>query len=446
MVKTYLQQRGKMKTWSYRRRIPVHVQAVFGSSILTLSMRTQDKGIATMRARAISKQFDRNIRLAEAGKSIEDWQIELKHTTLTRSEMAHELLAKIGEIALGNYDKPEYESYYDSVISELEDIGSKDERYDEDGNFQYSKLSIQARDAISIIKGNKLEENPTLSTALTIYLKDKQKENDETFKKQPTYAVNNFINQFGDITLRQIRRTHATQYRDNLLASGCAASTVNRKLNAIRALISVVNDVLEMNTANPFNRVSVEVPDKEHTPLTINEWESILKTPRATDSIHLMMLVLVNTGCRVSEVAGLLLKDVFLDEEIPYIKIQVHSHRRLKNKTSKRTIPLTGISLVAVRLLKSQAIKANSPFLLKQYNHTEQTNGNSASAAIKKRFGIKSHNFRHELISRLRDAECPIDIQSFITGHALNSSSKHYGDKHQLAAKYKWLDKVALVA
>ena len=85
-------------------------------------------------------------------------------------------------------------------------------------------------------------------------------------------------------------------------------------------------------------------------------------------------------------------------------------------------------------------------FLLKQYNHTEQTNGNSASAAIKKRFGIKSHNFRHELISRLRDAECPIDIQSFITGHALNSSSKHYGDKHQLAAKYKWLDKVALVA
>lgn len=360
MAKTYLQQRGKMKTWSYRRRIPVHVQAVFGLSILTLSMRTQDKGIATMRAHAISKQFDRNIRLAEAGKSIEDWQIELKHTTLTRSEMAHELLAKIGEIALGNYDKPEYESYYDSVISELEDIGSKDERYDEVGNFQYSKLSIQARDAISIIKGNKLEENPTLSTALTIYLKDKQKENDETFKKQPTYAVNNFINQFGDITLRQIRRTHATQYRDNLLASGCAASTVNRKLNAIRALISVVNDVLEMNTANPFNRVSVEVPDKEHTPLTINEWESILKIPRATDSIHLMMLVLVNTGCRVSEVAGLLLKDVFLDEEIPYIKIQVHSHRRLKNKTSKRTIPLTGISLVAVRLLKSQAIKANS--------------------------------------------------------------------------------------
>jgi hypothetical protein len=32
MTKNYLQQRGKMKTWTYRRRIPVHVQPTFNNT------------------------------------------------------------------------------------------------------------------------------------------------------------------------------------------------------------------------------------------------------------------------------------------------------------------------------------------------------------------------------------------------------------------------------
>lgn len=444
MSKTYLQQRGKMKTWSYRRRIPKHVQPVFGSSVLTLSMKTRDKGIATMRANAISKQFDRNVRLAEAGNPIESWAIELKHTTLTRTEMAHELLGKIGDIVLGKHDIPEYEVYYDDVISQLEGLGIQEERYDCEGNYNYSDISTQVRDAIALVKGKKVEENPTLSTALRSYINYKGKQDDAVFKKQPTYAINSFINQYGDMTLKQIRRVNAIGFRDNLLAAGNAPGTVNRRLNAIRAVITVVSDILEMNMANPFNRVSIEVPDKEHVPLDKSIWHSVLTEPKAHDYIHIMTLLLVNTGCRISEVAGLLVDDVYLDENIPYIKIQAHPHRRLKNKTSVRTIPLIGISLIAAQMIKAEAIKANSKFIFRQYNRTEQTNGNSASASIKKRFNVKSHSFRHELISRLRDAECPTDIQSLITGHAINSSSKHYGDKHQLTAKQKWLCKVAL--
>ncbi len=444
MAKTYLQQRGKMKTWTYRRRIPVHVQPVFGSSILTLSMKTRDKGIATMRANAISKQFDRNVRLAETGNQIESWVIELKHSTLTRTEMAHELLGKIGGIVLGHYDMPEYEGYYDDAISHLEDLGTQEERYDSEGYYNYSDISTQVRDAIALVKGKKVEENPTLSTALRLYINYKGKDDDAVFKKQPTYAINNFINQYGDMTLKQIRRVNAIGFRDNLLAAGNAPGTVNRRLNAIRAIITITSDILEMNMTNPFNRVSIEVPDKEHVPLDKSIWLSILIEPKAHDYIHLMTLLLVNTGCRITEIAGLLVDDVYLDDSIPYIKIQAHSHRRLKNKTSVRTIPLTGISLIAALIIKEEAVKANSKFIFRQYNRTEQTNGNSASASIKKRFNVKSHSFRHELISRLRNAECPIDIQSLITGHAINSSSKHYGDKNQLAAKQKWLQKIAL--
>jgi len=444
MAKNYLQQRGKMKTWSYRRRIPVHVQPVFGSTILTLSMKTQDKGIATMRANAISKQFDRNVRLAEAGKPTEDWQIELKHTTLTRTEMAHELLSKIGGVVLGHYNLSEYEGYYDEAIAKLEELGVKPERFDSEGRYNHTNISTQVKDAIDLIKGNKIDENPTLSSALNIYLKYKGREGDKAFRKNPDYAVNSFINQFGDMPLRQIRRINAIEYKDNLLAGGSAPGTVKRKLNAIRAIVSTVNDILEMNIANPFNRIPIEVPESEHIPLNQLTWESILTHPSPKDHVHLMTLMLVNTGCRIAEVAGLLLDDVHLDEDIPHIKIQPHPHRSLKTKTSLRTIPLTGISLIAARLLVTDALKARSKHLIRQYNKTDKANGNSASAAIKKRFGVTSHTFRHELISRLRDAECPTDIQSFITGHSISTSSKHYGDKHQLPAKHRWLLKVAL--
>ena len=444
MAKNYLQQRGKMKAWSYRRRIPVHVQPVFGSTMLTLSMKTRDKGIATMRANAISKQFDRNVRLAEAGKPIESWQIELKHTTLTRTEMAHELLSKIGVVVLQRYNLTEYEGYYDEAIAKLEELGVKPERFDSEGRYNYTNVSTQVRDAIDLIKGNKIEENPTLSTALNRYLKCKGKEDDKVFRKNPDYAVNSFINQFGDMTLREIRRVTANQYRDNLLAGGSAPGTVRRKLNAIRAIFSTVSDELEMGIANPFNRISVEVPESEYIPLNQLAWESILTESSPKDHVHLMTLMLVNTGCRIAEVVGLLLDDVHLDEDIPHIKIQPHPHRSLKTKTSLRTIPLTGVSLVATRLLMADALKAKSKYLIRQYNKTDKSNGNSASAAIKKRFGVTSHTFRHELISRLRDAECPTDIQSFITGHSISNSSKHYGDKHQLPAKHRWLLKVAL--
>ena len=444
MKKNYLQQRGKMKTWSYRRRIPVHVQPVFGSTMLTLSMKTQDKGIATMRANAISKQFDRNVRLAETGKPIESWQIELKHTTLTRTEMAHELLSKIGGVVLGHYNLSEYEGYYDDAIAKLEELGVKPERFDDESRYNYNKISTQVKDAIDLIKGNKIDENPTLSSALNIYLKYKGRDDDKVFRKNPDYAVNSFINQFGDMPLRQIRRINAIEYKENLLAGGSAPGTVKRKLNAIRAIVSTVNDVLEMNIANPFNRISVEVPESEHIPLNQLIWKSLLTNPNHRDYVHLMTLMLVNTGCRIAEVVGLLLDDVHLDEDIPYIKIQPHPHRSLKTKTSLRTIPLTGISLIATRLLMADAQKAKSKHLIRQYNKTDKANGNSASAAIKKRFSLTSHTFRHELISRLRDVECPPDIQSFITGHSINTSSKHYGDKNQLPAKNRWLTKVAL--
>ena len=60
------------------------------------------------------------------------------------------------------------------------------------------------------------------------------------------------------------------------------------------------------------------------------------------------MLSLLDTGCRLAEIAGLLKSDVFLDDDIPHIVIRPHPHRRFKNRTSERVVPLVGISKWAI--------------------------------------------------------------------------------------------------
>lgn len=70
------------------------------------------------------------------------------------------------------------------------------------------------------------------------------------------------------------------------------------------------------------------------------DWLLATEPDRARTNPHLLPLVatLLYTGMRWSECAGLLVKDV--DLRTMTIEVRPHSHRRLKNKPSRRTIPI----------------------------------------------------------------------------------------------------------
>ena len=65
------------------------------------------------------------------------------------------------------------------------------------------------------------------------------------------------------------------------------------------------------------------------------------------DDIRWLIALIFDTGMRLSEAAGLMLEDIHLNEDIPYINLKPHPHRRLKTASSKILIPLTGLSLWA---------------------------------------------------------------------------------------------------
>jgi len=57
---------------------------------------------------------------------------------------------------------------------------------------------------------------------------------------------------------------------------------------------------------------------------------------------------MINTGYRPSETACAALDQFCLDAEIPHMIIKPREGRAIKNKTSKRVIPLVGASLEAI--------------------------------------------------------------------------------------------------
>nr|WP_240482126.1 tyrosine-type recombinase/integrase [Ruegeria marisrubri] len=119
----------------------------------------------------------------------------------------------------------------------------------------------------------------------------------------------------------------------------------------------------------------------------------------------------------------------------------------MKTAGSKRLVPLVGSSLWAAQRVVSSA--NGQKFAFPRYNRSDQTNANSASAALNK--WIKSfvpknctmHSFRHSMRDRLRAVECPADIVDQIGGWQTEGVGHGYGNGYPLEVLAKWLNTAA---
>ena len=94
---------------------------------------------------------------------------------------------------------------------------------------------------------------------------------------------------------------------------------------------------------------------------------SDMRRPHASDSlmpVSLSKALLSDTGIRLSEACGLLISDINVDSNVPFISIQPHQWRSLKTSSSKRTVPLVGASLWSAKRIVSNA---SSEFAFPRY-------------------------------------------------------------------------------
>ena len=158
--------------------------------------------------------------------------------------------------------------------------------------------------------------------------------------------------------------------------------------------------------------------------------------------------MLLDTGMRLSEAAGLHVSDIHIDHEFPYVEVRPNKARRLKTSDSKRIIPLVGDSLWAAQ----QITETRQGYCFPRYARHGYCNGNSASAALGKwmksycEAGATVHGIRHAFRDRLRAVEAPVDLIDQLGGWSAKSVGTGYGEGYSLRIAYRHVTRISFNA
>ena len=163
------------------------------------------------------------------------------------------------------------------------------------------------------------------------------------------------------------------------------------------------------------------------------------------DDIRWLIALLSDTGMRLAEAAGLAKEDVFLDKEIPHLRLCERPWRPLKTRSSERDVPLVGAALWA-----AQRAYESSPneFLFPRYCSDDGCKADYASNSLNKWLrkhvpnGCVVHSFRHSMRDRLRAVECPAEIIDQIGGWKTAGVGEGYGVGFEPKTLLVWLRQI----
>jgi integrase len=245
-------------------------------------------------------------------------------------------------------------------------------------------------------------------------------------------AVDPFISLAGDRDVSQYTREDAKLFVRYLEMKGNKTATIRRRINSLSAILNYAYAELDLDKRNPFSRLFIkgEGEDSQKRGTFTNKqlkW-GYDKALASGSQIKLLMPLLGETGCRLAEIVGLKLEDIDLENDL--IHIRPNSARRLKTRSSERTLPVVGYAKLAMVQTLNQA---DDTYLFPRYIRDGKCYATHASNALnkwlKKDFdGLTAHCLRHTFRDRLRSVECPMDLIDQIGGwKSVSSIGNSYG-------------------
>jgi len=284
--------------------------------------------------------------------------------------------------------------------------------------------------------------------AARLYLKIRGKNRGVAFEKSVLRANRYIIVSIGNKDLASYTRANANSFRDYLLEKGLVGSSITRVLSIVKAIFNFAISENGLSLKNHFSGLQcdrfVRVGSRE--PIPIDDIKIIQKRCiEIDDELRWLIALISDTGMRLAEATGLLVKDIRLASEVPHVVVQSHSWRPLKTKGSKRYIPLVGKALWSAKRIKE---KSESKFAFPRYTTSIFTNTNTASATLNKWLRSEGfseytiHCFRHSLRDRLRYVACPSEITDQIGGWSNKTVGQNYGSGYRLYDLNIWMQKL----
>lgn len=304
----------------------------------------------------------------------------------------------------------------------------------------------------------------TITQAFRIYVDDivrselvnKSKVQRDQWEKVKLRAVNNFVQLVSDKPMVEITIDDAKKVYRHWLAriapkegrATASASSGNRDLGNLRVLYEAYFKYMgDSRRDNPFDGLGFAMKKKRSRPPFPTEWlrDTIMKPGNLAtlnEEARGIVLALIETGARPSELANLEPSAIRLSHKVPHLAIEPREDpddpREIKTESSRRMVPLVGVALAVF-----QRHKSGFP----RYRNRE----NDLSAALNKYFRANSlfptaghtiYSFRHSFEDRMKEAGFDEELRRLLMGHTIDRPK--YGSGGSLEWRRKEMLKIVL--
>jgi integrase len=258
-------------------------------------------------------------------------------------------------------------------------------------------------------------------------------------------AVKNLISVIGDKRIDSITRDDMLDFRDwwaeRLEKEDLTTNSANKDLTHIGKVLKRVNELKRLGVDLPLGGLAFKQGEAEQRPPFSSEWiRTRLLAPGALSGLNTearcILLGMVNTGYRPSEGAALLPQHIQLEGRVPHILIRPEG-RQLKSRNAKRTIPLVGISLEALRQCPNGFPRyRDKPGLSATINKFLREN------ELMQSDDHVLYSLRHSFEDRLLAAGVDDRIRRDLMGHALDR--ERYGSGASLEQAHEIIQRIAI--
>jgi integrase len=260
-------------------------------------------------------------------------------------------------------------------------------------------------------------------------------------------AVRNFIDVVGDRPLAALTRANFLDFRswwlERIAEENLTPNSANKDLIHLADVLRSVDELKGLDLDLPLHKLTLKEGDKaERVPFSDSWVQEKLLADGAlagmNDEARAILVGMINTGYRPSEAAGLTADRIRLDHEVPHLVIAADPTRQIKNRTSRREIPLTGISLEVFR-----AFPAGFP----RYREKPASLSGTVNSYLRENGLMESdrhvmYSLRHSFEDRMLRGRIDERIRRELMGHALGRQK--YGQGGGLSFKAGELARIAI--
>jgi len=258
-------------------------------------------------------------------------------------------------------------------------------------------------------------------------------------------AVNDLISVIGDKSLVEISHADVLDYiewlEDRVSDGEIVAKTANKYVGHNSKMIRSINMRLRLGIPDLFSGMRLQgEKDVARPPFPVEFVQNKLLAEGAlaglNDQARGAVLVIADTGLRLSEAVNLNEETIHLDCEIPYVRV-IPDERRVKTDASIREIPLVGTALAAMKIHPSGFPRYRD----KGASFSAYVNGFLKEKGLRPTNKHTVYSLRHTFKDRLIESEAQDSMIEALMGHA--DDHPKYGKGPSLKLKQQWLQKIA---